>query len=218
MAEFQDLFTETSNTDIEDHTPDAGTGWTLESGTKGNCQIVGSSDNVRQQSTGGVWVSDNKANADHYTKFSMAQNANALYSDWFACARLVDSSNFLGIDQDAINSAEFWDVVAGSKDPKHSFTHVATDDYEINCQGNTIKVYQNGVQQGSDLTITSHNTETSQGFVLNGTARTNGNFDDYYADEITGGGGGGTTVVKLAGGGGLAGQGGLAGRHGGLAG
>ncbi len=190
MAAFEDTFTEASDVNIESHTPTVGTAWTLEVGTAGAIQVDGSNTDAVNQAdaSGGVATSDNLSNADHEVTFDMIQNANGLYANWFCCVRLVDQDNFAGgVEQDTINSSRLVKMVATTKTTLVDMTHAANDTYNIKVTGTTVQVFLNSVQQGSDQTVSDHSTETSQGFNMSGSLRTNGHFDNYLADEITGG-------------------------------
>lgn len=181
---FTDDFTESTDTALESHTPSGGTAWTLQSGSAASCTVKSSNDTLRVTATSAaVYTCDDQGSANHYTQMDFTRRANSLYTNSYICVRLVDASNFIGVRQTTFGNLSLDKVVAGAVTQLVGFTHNNGDTIKIEASGTTIKVYNNGVQQGTDQTVTDHQTETSQGVVA-GDSQTNDIWDNFEAGAL----------------------------------
>jgi len=184
---FTDDFTGDDDDLLEDRA-----GWTLV--TDGGYRALIKT-NALEPTTGGggsgasVWTCTDQGSADHYIKIkTLRVEPRALI---YLCSRLVDLDNFVGFHVAGSGGAgaRLCKNVAGSlTDSIVTFQGVVDAVVKIECNDNTIKIFSNDVQQGSDQTISDHNTETSEGFVFDTTASGNAFFDDFEAGLMAAGG------------------------------
>jgi len=213
---FTDTFTDTTGVALESHTPSGGTAWTLQNGSASSILIKNNA--AQMQATAACsYTCDNQGSSALYAQAALQQNANGLYSNSYIAIRIQDQNNFIGWRQTTTNVVALTSVIAGTASDLVTGTATIGDIYKVNAPtaGNsTIQFFDNGVQQGTDQTVSSFTSITNAG-ICTADSRTNQLFDNFEAGANAAASG--TTIVQLAGGGGLAGPSGLAG-PGGLAG
>lgn len=111
-----------------------------------------------------VWQCTDQGSADQYVQATV----NFTVASDFLCTRLIDRTNFLGwyLGGTGAAGSRFVTYASGILTTIVSTQGADTNIIKITCEGNTVKYYKDGVQQGGDQTITDGNAETSQGFVF----------------------------------------------------
>lgn len=164
-----DDFVEASDTNLESHTPSGGTAWTHISGTAGNVQVDGGTDaiEVRSGYVDNYHQIDDPGSADQFVEVTLATLGSFRYV--LAACRAVDSNNCIGVAcyGTGASGLRLTKFVAGVPTDLISIQGVAGAVYRVECEGTTIRLYENSVQKGTDQTVTDFQTETSQGIVLN---------------------------------------------------
>ena len=193
MAAFEDTFTETSDTLLTLHVPNVGTAWTLDSGDSSNLVVRALNNALVSTAVSRTFVrSDDLGDADCYVEaeLSTLSSQNGRY----VALRAQDSANFIGWILAGTGSAGMRLVKVVSANTTNLFTMqgVAGRVYRVEAEGTTIRFYEDGVQQGSDITESSFQTETKQGIVAFNTDSTTDFISTYNADVL---GGGGTSVA-----------------------
>ena len=185
MAAFEDTFTVGSNENLDLHTPDVGTAWTLQSGNSGDAVVAASDDTLKPKNTNkALFTSDDLGSADCYVEFEMG-NITTQVNNSFVALRIQDADNFIGMRLAGTGASGFrlCKVIAGVITDLINIHGVMGNVYRIEAVGTTIKLFEDTIQQGSDQTVSDFSTETKQGVrVLNST-----NFawaDNYKADTL----------------------------------
>lgn len=181
---FTDTFTEASNTNLENHTPSGGTAWTL-TGTAGSAIVIETTDTVRGAASTGYYLCDDQGSANQYSQGRL--KSLAAISQSYCAVRLVDSDNFIGWRCAGTGAAglRLVKVVSAIITDLISFQGVDESIYKVEANGTTIKIFQDGVQQGTDQTVTDFSTETSQGIVIRSQTGTNPWLDDFEAGALS---------------------------------
>lgn len=184
---FTDNFTGTNDQLLQNRS-----GWTLVTDGAGRALIE--SNGLQFDEAGGgaglsAWTCTDQGSANHYVEIKLirVEARGAIY----LCARLVDEDNFISFHLAGTGGAgaRLCKMVAGAlTDSIVTFQGVVDDVIKVECDGNTIKIYANDVQQGGDQTIADHNTETSEGFTNSTTTSGNAFFDDFEAGPMAAGG------------------------------
>lgn len=161
---FADDFTGSDDDLLEDRT-----GWSIV--TDGGYRFTILSNQITPRAGGGgsgrsMWICTDQGSADHYTQVRIKTFQSA--SDTFHCCRLVDIDNFICSYCPGLSDVGYrlMKMVANTPTDLVTFQGADEDLIKVTCEGNTIKIYKNGAQQGGDQTVTDHNTETSQGFIV----------------------------------------------------
>jgi hypothetical protein len=193
MAAFEDTFTEASDTLLTLHAPNVGTAWTLDSGDSSNLVVRALNNALVSTSVSRTFVrSDDLGDADCYVEaeLSTLNGQNGRY----VALRVQDSTNFIGWILAGTGGAgmRLVKVVSGNTTNLFTMQGVAGRVYRVEAEGTTIRFYENGVQQGSDITESSFQTETKQGIVAFNTDSTIDFISTYNADIL---GSSGTSVV-----------------------
>lgn len=181
---FTDDFTGDDNQDIQDRT-----GWSIELDGTYRCRIWGNGITFRTGGGGSgdsYWICTDQGSADHYTEFKNT-DFNAVEGDAiYMCCRLVDNDNFLAwwLGGTGAIGSRLCKCVAGSITDLVTVQGAEDDVIKITCESNTIKFYIDDVQQGTDQTVTDHNTETSQGIVAEWYTGDATVFDDWEAGPM----------------------------------
>jgi len=216
MAAFEDTFTDSVGTKLENHTPDVGTSWALISGTTTVYEIRSDSPNGNEldaiNSANDGYHCDDQGSVDHLTVLRMADISQDLpMRNMFACVRLTDNSNGigwrwygtggLGSRVTKIDGGSYTDLIqqdGAESNIRHGWV-------KVEAEGDTIELFHGGtgsspswVAQAS-ATEAFNNTETRQGVVKNGGSLLGQEWiTDFQADPIGGGGGGQTVTVNQA--------------------
>ena len=189
---FADTFTEgVSDTRLDSHTPDTGTGWTSAGADHGDFYAYCSSafDNLffaADDGTGDTYyLCDDTGSADGFVEASHGVGiANA---NLHLCVRLQDFDNHINYHRTGTGSvgARLGKMVAGVlTDSIISFRSNAVDDYiTIRAEGTSVGIYKNGTQQSTDATISNFSTETSKGLIAGASA--NQWWDNFSAGTLT---------------------------------
>jgi hypothetical protein len=189
MAAFEDTFTETSDTLLTLHTPSVGTAWVLDSGDSSNLVVRALNNALVSTLVSRTFVrSDDLGDADCYVEaeLSTLSGQNGRY----VALRVQDSTNFIGWILAGTGGAgmRLVKVVSGNTTNLFTMQGVAGRVYRIEAEGTTIRFYEDSVQQGSDITESSFQTETKQGIVAFNTDSTTDFISTYNADILGGGG------------------------------
>ena len=183
---FTDAFTGDDGELLQDRT-----GWSII--TDGGYRFTVHSNAMTPRGGGGgsgrsMWVCTDQGSADHYTQV----RDTAAYNDSsnFTCARLVDIANFIGWYKPGggDSGSRLMKMVANTPTDLVSFQGADEDLIKITCSGNDIEIFKNTVQQGTTQTVTDHNTETSQGFVVGDALGELSYRDDWEAGPMAAGG------------------------------
>lgn len=187
---------EGSNVDLTAHTPSGGTAWTRLSGSSGDIVVDSANGWMALRTTffgaNAVYLCDDQGDANQYVEF---ENRNTPDIFYFIANRITNGSNYIGVRNIATNGLDLQKRVAGSFTQLGSDSIISAGDIvRMECDGNNIEVFVNGVSAIGPVTETFNNTETRQGVF--GDGNTNANLlDDYEAGILTAGGG----EVDLAG-------------------
>lgn len=176
-----------SNTDLASWTPSGGTAWTLVDGTGSWAQVSSSTNRLitnNTDATGASWRCDDQASADQYLQ---AKWQNTVISFW--CCRHVSRTSYIGVRGNAAtpkcnlfrNNAGFTSLGTGAT------TVVAGDTIRLECSGNNLTVYLNGVAEIGPVSETHNNTQTRQGVHVRNDG-TVGWADDFEAGVLAAGG------------------------------
>lgn len=203
MAAFEDAFSDTEPTALENHTPDVGTGWSLISGTttvfeiRKDTSVDGEIDAT--SSTNDGYHCDDQGSADHITIGRMSNVAwSGGHRDMFMCVRLTDYQNHIGWRWYGTGSlgSRVTKVNGGSR------TDLITQDgaeaniregwVKVEAEGDSIELFHGGtgsspswVSQAS-VTDSFNNTETRQGVVKDGGGLLGLEFlDNFQADPFS---------------------------------
>ena len=196
MAAFEDTYTESSDTLLTLHVPNVGTAWTLDSGDSSNLVVRALNNSLVSTAVARTFVrSDDLGDADCYVEAELstlsAQNGR------YVVLRAQDSANFIGWLLAGTGGAgmRLVKVVSGNTTNLFTMQGIAGRVYRIEAEGTTIRFYEDGVQQGSDITESVFQTETKQGIVAFNTDSTTDFISTYNADVL--GGGGGVTLSPI---------------------
>ena len=196
MAAFEDTYTEASDTLLTLHVPNVGTAWTLDSGDSSNLVVRALNNALVSTSVSRTFVrSDDLGDADCYVEAELATLTTQ--GGRYVALRVQDSTNFIGWILAGTGSAgmRLVKVVSGNTTNLLTMQGVAGRVYRIEAEGATIRFYEDGVQQGSDITESSFQTETKQGIVAFNADSTVDFISTYNADVLGGGGGVSIPVV-----------------------
>jgi len=192
MAAFEDTFTEASTTLLTAHTPDVGTAWTLESGDNSSMTVVGGVGVLNMTSTTLTFVSsDDLGNADCWVEAELTDFGDfQSQPNRYVALRVQDSSNFIGwyLGGTGGGGMRLAKVVGGVITNLITMQGVTGRVYRVEAEGTTIRFYENGIQQGSDITVTDFQTETKQGIISSNGAAFLHFISTYNADTFGGGG------------------------------
>lgn len=182
---FTDNFTETTDTNLESHTPSGGTAWTLGGGATGAAIVNEATDALRSRSTtASYYTCDDQGSADHYAEARL-KNLSTLYPNSYVTARLADASNFIGWRNYGTGSSGLRLTKMVSGTPTDLITTQGVDEvvYQVEVNGSTAKLYADGSQVGSDQTYSENTTETSIGVRI-GSDLTIDWIDDFEAASL----------------------------------
>lgn len=197
MAAFEDTFTVGVDTLLTAHTPDVGTSWTLEIGDNTALLIYASTGKLGNTSSTLTFVSsDDLGDADCYVEAELTDFGTFQANMGIYCAlRVQDADNFIGWYLGGTGGAGMRLVrsVGGVLTNLLTMQGVVGNVYRIEAEGSTLRFYENSIQQGSDITESSFQTETKQGIIADGAATFQRFITTYNADTL--GGGGGVTVT-----------------------
>lgn len=176
-TDFQDSFTEASDTDLASHTPDTGTGWTEEVGAANYAIVASATNTLNTNNTGpGVYVGDDisSANMGVYFKSKVLSSAN---SNSIAGINIVDASNGIGfrLAGTGASGSRLTNRLVGVN--YDLILRQGVDEEWIGIQridSSTVQFYEAGTgaspgtwnQLGTDQTVTDHNTEVSHGIIV----------------------------------------------------
>jgi len=160
---FTDDFTGDNDDLLEDRS-----GWTLVRDGGYTCKIYGNAICFKIGGGGSgvsVWVCTDQGSANHYVQIK--QTEFSARSDLNCAARLVDYQNCISYSLQGTGSAgsRLRKIVAGAVTELVQTQGALNDVAKVTCEGNTIKFYLNASQEGTDQTVTDHNTETSSGLL-----------------------------------------------------
>jgi hypothetical protein len=188
MAAFEDAFVVGADTLLTAHIPSKGVGWTLKSGENANLVVRAVSNALVSTSvTRTLVTSDDLGSADCYVEAGLstlsAQNGR------YVALRIQDATNFIGFILAGTGSAglRLVKVVGGTTTNLMTMQGVAGRVYKIEAEGSIIRFYEDGIQQGSDITESVFQAETKQGIVAFNTASTTDFISSYNADVLGGG-------------------------------
>lgn len=194
---FLDNFTEASDTNLESHTPSGGTAWTL-TGAAGAVLVNAAADLIlTRTTTASIYKCDDQGSANQYIQARLKTLSTNFPNSYIAC-RLTDASNFVGWRCFGTGAAglRLCETVSGTVTDKYTFQGVDESVYRVEVSGTTAKIFEDGVQKGTDQTVAS-SIETSQGLRI-GSVTTTDWIDDFEAGALGGGGVTGTIAVTLA--------------------
>lgn len=198
MAAFEDEFTDTDGVEIDNHTPDVGTGYTLV-GSAGN--VIEIKDNAIWTAGGGgstfiVYETDDLGDADHQVWF---QELFDPCQDTFVAVRLTDQANFVGYRLFGSGSAgtRLTKVVSGTETDLETDQGVANRWIRVQAEGDTFRIEEGGTgaeptvegdwtQIGGDHTVTGFGSETGTGFALRGTDTNAAAWIDSFRADVIG--------------------------------
>lgn len=195
---FTDAFTQAGVTvDLATHVPTGGTAWTRTGAA--DSIVVNEGANTARASGGStaIYVCDDQGSANHYTQARLKILNASGFGNAFLASRLVDSNNFVGWRLSGAGGSGSRLVKCVSGTVTDLVTHQGTDEsiYKVECDGTNVKLYEDGVQQGSTQTVSDHQTETSQGLVNRNENKTVDWLDDFEAGAL----GGGATEYTITG-------------------
>lgn len=159
---FTDTFTDSNGTLLQDHTPSGGTGWTKNAG--GTSDITIESNELQSDGASKTeYLCDDSGSADQFVQSKLVTLAN--FGDCFTALRFVDIDNLIGWRIPGTGGAgmRMSKNVADSITDLVSIQGVAGSVYKVEGDGSTLKFFEDDVQQGSNQTVTDHQTETSAG-------------------------------------------------------
>ena len=164
---FTDNFTGTNGDLLEDRS-----GWTeVSAGTK-RCTIYNNGLSLRDGGSGSseaIWSCTDQGSVNHYTQIKQIAFNPPSSPSFYTCMRLVDKDNFICFWMGGTGAAGFRLAknVATAWSDLVTFQGAANTVIKIDGNGNTVRIFKDSVQQGTDQTITDHNTETTQGLINN---------------------------------------------------
>jgi len=167
MAElFQDNFVVSVDTNLEDHAPDIGTAWTVQVGAS-NGAIVKATTNALTagNTTRTLTTSDDLGITSYYVEATLTSAVNR--ADRIVVIRAQDEDNFIGWHVTGSGGAGFRliKVIAGVVTNLITMQPQAASLYRIEVDGTTVKLFEDGIQQGGDVTVSEFASETLQGVV-----------------------------------------------------
>ncbi|MEE9510438.1 MAG: hypothetical protein V3V81_08090 [Candidatus Bathyarchaeia archaeon] len=176
---FTDDFTGSDEQALEDRS-----GWTLVKDGASKGRVVSNSIGYRLEGGGSgdtYYICTDQGSADHYTQIKAVKFATR--PEYRVCCRLVDEDNWIGWYLGGTGGAgsRLAKDVAGSITDLVTTQGANNDVIKVTCESNTIKFYIDDVQQGTDQTVTDHNTETSQGLVDSSGSAQVSSYDDFEA-------------------------------------
>lgn len=188
---FTDSFTDTAFTELSTRT-----GWTRTKDGAYAIEISPGGTSARCYPAGGgagasVYICTDQASADHETQHRQKVFSSGFLSN-FVCSRLVDESNFIAYRLGGTGAAgrRLTKNVAGTLTDLITSQGVDEEFIKVKCSGNTVTFWQGGTggapswtQVGTDQTVSDHNTETSQGFVVS-TSGSAEQWDDFEAGAL----------------------------------
>ena len=196
---FFDSFTSATNEFLQDHTPDTGTAWTFQSGNSVALRIEASTNALRVRSnTLSLVTSDDISDADQYIEATLGATAN-MSTNYIAC-RLSDVNNFIGwhVFGSGATDIRLVKKVSGTLTTLDTHQPVIGNKYKIECEGTTVKWFEDDVQIGSDITVTELSTNTLQGVIGDRSVSFADLITDYATGDIGGGGATGTIAITMS--------------------
>jgi len=185
MALFEDSFTEASDVNLEDHAPDIGTAWTLISGVADGAQVESTDNTLRSGSnTLTFTASDDLGVSDLSVEGTLGELV--VHMGKHVALRVQDSSNFIGWIAAGTGGSgmRLVKVIAGVTTNLIQIQPVLGRTYRVEAEGTTVKFFENGIQQGSDVTVTEFSSETRQGVITSSGERFEVWLTDYKADSL----------------------------------
>jgi len=136
-----------------------------------------------------MYSCDDQGSADQYVEAvnGLHTNAQALSP---VCCRLVDVDNWIGWRQAGTGASglRLSSDVATTITDHITFQGAVDHDYRVECSGTAVSIYDDGsLVSGSPVTITDHQTETTQGVVSNNDSAYNW-LGDFEAGPLAAGG------------------------------
>lgn len=192
---FTDSFTEATDTNLVDHTPDTGTAWLVGGGAENTAIVLAASDTLKANSSGFTlphYLCSPDQGADAYVQARLKTIETGV-SLAVVCVRIQDEDNWIGWSVSGSGAAglRLKKSVAGVVTDLVTFQSVLDAVYRVEANGTTIKIFEDGAQKGTDVTVSEISTEATQGLKLQ--ASTSGAWiDDFEAGAL---GGGGATVT-----------------------
>lgn len=190
MAElFQDSFVEASDTDLINHTPNTGTGWTLITGSATGAFIESTDNTLRSRSTvKTLTASDDLGITQYYVEGELTEvNSKNIRH---VVIRAQDEDNYIGWSLSGNGGAgmRLVKVIAGVTTDLILIQGVAGSTYRIEVDVSTVKFFEDGIQQGSNVTVTEFQAETMQGVVTSSSSSGDPWLNNYAAGSLTAGG------------------------------
>ena len=160
-----DTFTVGTNTNLQDHTPDTGSGYTYLSG--GTAVIMQSVDSVGKFSSRALYKNDTAIGSADYDAYITIKHGGSAYVPTMVCVRINGASNDRycgGLGDNGGNPASKIIKVVGGTETSlgvaDTFGPAANDIYRLNVTGDDLTLYRNGVSKvtasDSDVTATGN--------------------------------------------------------------
>mgnify|MGYP003629833070 CR=1 FL=1 len=193
MSAFEDTFTAAADELLTAHTPDVGGSWVLVSGDNTALVVYSAGGKLGNTSSTLTFVrSDDLGDADCYVEAELTDNGSFQPNTGIYCAlRVQDADNFIGwyLGGTGGGGLRLIRMAGGSITNLLTMQGVVGNTYKIEAEGTTLRFYENGIQQGSDITESSFQTETKQGIVSDGASGFLRFISTYSADVLGGGSG-----------------------------
>ena len=182
---FQDSFVEATDTDLTSHTPATGTAWTLQSGNSAAMRIESDDNTLRtNQNTRTLVTSDDLSDTSYYVESTLA--SLVAQTNKYTVIRAVDDLNFIGwvLQGTGAIGLRLVKVEAGSTTNLITMQGVAGVKYRIESEPGVLRFYGDGIQIGSNVSDSTFDTETQQGFVTESSSFGTAWLDDYAAGTL----------------------------------
>lgn len=157
-----DTFTEGSNTNLQSHTPDTGSGYTFLSGA--TQQIKASLDALGSDPTRSLYKNDTAIGSADYDAYITIKHGGSAYIPTMVCVRINGASNdrYCGglVDNGGNPASGIIKVVSGvetSLGVGDTFGPAIDDIYRLNVTGSSLTLYRNGVSKvtATDSAVTA---------------------------------------------------------------
>lgn len=159
--------------------------WTL-TGTAGTGRIVSNAAGSNSAGTPGhVYRSPAPASIDHFVDITTTSQSTSS----FACVRLRDTSNYVGVRRNTSNVNVFTSIT-GTVTSRYSAAATAGDRFRLEAEGTTFRLRKwNGTSwdapvYSATFTDATLNDTNATGFVFRAAVDTNGSFDDFRSAAI----------------------------------
>jgi len=169
---FIDNFDEVSNTNLEAHTPDTGTGWTLASGSAGSCVVqAGTSELRSRNATNARYLCDDQGSEDNFFIIRASYLGTAL-ADSAVASRFLAPGDFVGwrIAGAGAAGARLSECISNTFTDKVTFQGAVDQWIKVECNGGTAEIFNGGTggtpswsSEGSYSIGASLLTDTNQG-------------------------------------------------------